>query len=774
MKHDVRNAPSLTMLPINMKPLCVALATAMAVMPMATIAAEAPSLSEVVVSAPKIDDQPLGASSVAEENLQTLRATTNDSASLLRTTPGVSLYGAGGVSSLPAIHGLADDRLRIKVDGMDLISVCGNHMNPPLSYIAPSNVESTQVFAGIVPVSVGGDSIGGTIEVTSPEPEFAVPGQGTLNTGEVGAFYRSNGNALGGNVSATIASDKLSVTYSGSTVDADNYKAGGDFKPAGLAAAGREWLDADEVGSSYYQSTNQSLGFALRHENHLVELKLGLQDIPDQGWPNQRMDMTGNDSQQINLRYKGEFEWGALEARAYNEKTRHKMQFGDDKLYWYGPGNVPNSDGVPCVTLSGGTNGCAAGMPMDTKGNNTGVAIKGDIALSSRDLLRLGTEIQQYRLDDWWNPSGKSMWPDVFWNIRDGKRDRLAVFAEWEAQWDPQWLTQLGVRHETVDMNAGDVQGYNPTFSPADAAAFNAADRKKTDHNLDLTALARYTPSATQAYEFGVAQKTRSPNLYERYTWSTNGMAMRMINWAGDGNGYVGNLDLKPETAQTLSVTADWHDATGEKWGLKVTPYITRVDDYIDAERCSGGTGMGAVCTPTNLTVEDEFVYLRFVNQDARLYGIDVSGFMPLAETEGFGKFTLTGLLNYVRGENRTADDNLYNMMPLNTTVGIEQHLGGWTGTVEWQWVADKDRLSWERNEQGTDSYNLFNLRGSYEWKQVRLDVGIENLADKLYYHPLGGAYVGQGKTMSGTDVAWGTTVPGMGRSLYTAINVKF
>lgn len=773
MKPEVRSTPSVTMLQIEMKPLCIALATVMAVLPMTTIAAEPSALSEVVVSAPKIDAQPLGAASVAEENLETLRATSSDSASLLRNVPGVSLYGAGGVSSLPVIHGLADDRLRIKVDGMDLISACGNHMNPPLSYIDPSNVESTQVFAGIVPVSVGGDSIGGTIEVNSPAPEFAAPGQDILNKGEVGTFYRSNGNVLGGNVSATIASDKLSVTYSGSTVEADNYTAGDDFKPAGLAAAGRGFLDGDEVGSSSYESTNQSLGFALRHENHLVELKLGLQDIPYQGWPNQRMDMTDNDSQQVNLRYEGQYDWGELEARAYNEKTRHKMQFGDDKLYWYGPNNVPNSDGVPCVP-SGGMNGCAAGMPMDTKGNNTGVAIQGEIALSSRDLLRVGSEIQQYRLDDWWDPSGKGMWPDVFWNIRDGERDRLAVFAEWEAQWDPQWLTQFGVRHETVDMDAGDVQGYNTTFSPTDAAAFNAADRDKTDQNLDLTALARYTPSATQTYEFGIAQKTRSPNLYERYTWSTNGMAMRMINWAGDGNGYVGNLDLNPETAQTLSATADWHDATGEKWGLKVTPYVTRVDDYIDAERCSGGTGMGAVCTPANLTVEDAFVYLRFVNQEALLYGLDVSGFMPLAETEQFGNFTLTGLLNYVRGENRTTDDNLYNMMPLNTTVGIEQHLGSWTGTVEWQWVDDKDRLSWERNEQGTDSYHLFHLRGSYEWKQVRLDVGVENLFDKFYNHPLGGAYLGQGKTMSGTDIAWGTPVPGMGRSLYTAVNVKF
>ncbi len=288
------------------------------------------------------------------------------------------------------------------------------------------------------------------------------------------------------------------MTYAGSTAEADNYTAGGDFKPAGPAAAGRGWLDADEVGSSSYKSRNQSLAFALRNENHLVELTLGWQDIPYQGWPNQRMDMTGNDSDQINLRYEGQYDWGDLEARAYNEKTRHKMQFGDDKLYWYGSNTgMPTADGVPCVP-SPGMMGCAAGMPMDTDGENTGVVVKGDIELSSRDLLRVGGEVQQYRLDDWWDPSGKGMWPDTFWNIRDGERDRLAVFAEWEAQWNPQWLTQFGLRHETVDMNTGDVQGYSPTYSTADAAAFNAADRDITDHNLDATALARFTPSAMQ------------------------------------------------------------------------------------------------------------------------------------------------------------------------------------------------------------------------------------------------------------------------------------
>ena len=736
--------------------------------------AEEVQLPSITVTASPLKEDPTPKSSVVgTELLQSLRPATSDTATLLKFVPGVSIQGSGGVSSLPVIHGLADDRVRVKVDGMDLISACGNHMNPPLSYIDPTNVGRAEVFAGITPVSVGGDSIGGSILVDSPDPEFAKPGAGLLRKGEIGAFYRSNGDVRGGNLSATIANENVSLTYRGSTTEADNYKAGDDFKPAGPAAAGRGWLDGDEVGSSMYESRNQSLALGMRHENHLVELKLGLQDIPFQGWPNQRMDMTGNDSTQTNLRYEGQYDWGELEARAYHEHTRHAMQFGEDKLFWYGSNSgAPNPDGVPC-TPSAGMNGCAAGMPMDTEGKNSGLVIKAEIQLTERDLLRVGGEAQRYRLDDWWDASGKGMWPDTFWNINNGERDRLALFSEWEAQWNPRWLTQLGVRAEQVDMDAGDVQGYNTTSAAyaAESAAFNAADRSKTDHNFDFTALARFTPDATRTIEFGYARKSRSPNLYERYAWSTGGMAMRMINMAGDGNGYVGNLELEPEVAHTFSTTFDWHDAADEKWGVKLTPYFTYVDDFIDAARCSSANSN---CGAANQTATDEFVYLQFVNQSARIYGVDISGHLPLAENTRYGDFTASGVLSYARGKNRTTGDNLYNIMPLNAKLAVVQKKGGWTNSVEVELVDEKTDVSEVRNELETNSYGLLHLRGKYEWKQASVDFGIENLFDKFYNHPLGGAYTGQGKTMSGTDVPWGTSVPGMGRSFYAGVNYKF
>ena len=316
------------------------------------------------------------------------------------------------------------------------------------------------------------------------------------------------------------------------------------------------------------------------------------------------------------------------------------------------------------------------------------------------------------------------------------------------------------------------MQGYNASYD-ADANAFNARDRRRTDHNWDLAALARFTPNANATYEFGIAHKMRSPNLYERYTWSTGGMAMRMINLTGDGNGYVGNPDLKPEQATTLSATADWHDATGEKWGVRVTPYTTHVRNYVDALRCGPATGMSA-CTAANLTATDAFVYLRFANQSVRLYGIDMTGFAELGRSPRWGQFVLSGGINYVRGKNTDTGDNLINMMPLNARLALTHRQGGWSGTAEWVGVAGKDKVSRERNEMTTAGYGLLNLRASYAWKQVRLHFGIDNLFDRYYELPLGGAYMGQGQTMSGTGVPWGVRVPGRGRSFNVGLTASF
>lgn len=716
-------------------------------------AEEASALApEVVVSSSRVRSENPSATRLGADDLTSPPLVTRDTARLLQDIPGVSLSGAGGISSLPVMQGLADDRNRISIDGMDLISSCGNHMNPPLSYLDPDSVDSIEAYTGAIPVSVGGDSIGGSLVVRSAPPRFADSAEQPLVTGELGTFYRSNGNARGVSASATLASRRVSLGYRGSASESDNYEAGSDFKPDALA----QWtvgddhtIEGDEVGSSSYRLHSHALGIAVRGQGRLLSLDAAVQKVSDQGFPSQHMDMMDNESRRFNAAYSQEFGWGTVDGRVYHEATDHEMDFGEDKLYWYGMAHN------------------VAGMPMFTRGRTFGAALDARIGLNPRDTLRAGTEYQRYRLDDYWPAVANSMMmsPNTFRNIDDGQRDRIDVYAEWEAQWRPAWASVAGVRSSTVRMDAGEVQGYNanPMMYGNDAAAFNAADRDVTDHNIDLSFIARFTPGPRHAFEAGYARKTRSPSLYERYTWSTDGMAMTMNNWLNDGNGYVGDISLNPEVAHTFSVAADLHDAERKAWQFKAMAYYTRVNDYIDA-RCLN------VCLPS------QFNYLKLVNTDARLYGIDLSGFAPLGRIQGIGAFTGRAVVSYVDGEDTDSGDGLYNIMPLNARLIVEHRLAAWTSSAELVLVRAKKDGSNVRNEIETGGYGLLHLRTRYTVKHLRIDLGIDNVFDKFYAHPLGGAYIGQGATMSlnGAGAPYGIAVPGMGRSMYVALTLGF
>ena len=719
---------------------------------------------------------------MSNRDLIRLRSNTSDSARLLEDFAGVSLYAAGGLSSLPEIHGMADDRIRIKVDGMDLISGCANHMNSPLSYIDPAQVGSIKVFSALTPVSMGGDSIAGTIVVQSPAPEFASSADKYLIKGQLGTFYRSNNDARGANISTTFATEDFSASYRASTVTAENYHAGGKFHDAGPAWQYKTSmmgapiygprLAGDEVGSSAFKSNNQTLSFAFKRDAHLFEIKLGLQNIPYQGFANQRMDMTDNQSAHGQIKYTGSFDWGKLQLAAYHEQTRHSMNFGDDKLYNY------------ISMMTGWLD--VLGMPMQTRGKNTGVSAKLDYLLSSSDVVKLGLEYQRYRLDDWWPAVANSsmMGPEDFQNIRNGKRDRADVFVEWDREWSRQWMTQAGVRLSQLKTDSADVQGYNPDAvgsgmmqmsGMADQQAadtFNSQNHKKTDHNIDLSLLAKYISDETRFFEFGYTLKNRSPSLYERYSWHyLSSMNMNMVNWVGDGNGYVGNQKLEREQAHTLSATVDLH-SPDLSHRVRITPYISYIHDYIAAVPCN------LVYVDCVSDRADGFVNLSLANQNARITGLDISGITDLGSWAGVGAFKLRSQMRYTHGRNLSTGDDLYHIMPLNAKLGLEHRVGQWSNLLEWKLVTAKNRVDDVRKELPTSGYQLLNFYSSYDWEKVRLDFAVENILDKQYDLPLGGVYLGQGSTMMSNPMmgspSYATALPGMGRSVNVGLTSKF
>ena len=710
------------------------------------------TLPAITVYAPVVSTPILGtAATLKRSAITSKQVAMSDTATILTKISGINVQSAGGISNLPVIRGLADNRLRILVDGVDSIASCPNSMNSPLSYIAPSAVAEATVYAGVTPVSVGGNSIGGTIVVDTAEPVFSADST-LVSSGEVGAFYRSNGNSYGANLSTTLADDTFSLTYKGSYAQSDNYKAGGDFKSYTATGNPNQSLAKDEVGSTAFESKNQSLDIAYKNGDHLLQGTYLWQRVPKELYPNQRMDMLDNQLDRINLRYKGELNWGQLEAQAYTENVEHYMNFGDDKQFLYGD---------------------AVGMPMYTDSETIGANLKGIIDVTNQGTVTVGAEYQDYTLNDLWPASGTMMMsPNEFQNINNGQRQRIGVYGEWEKPITPKWTTQIGARYERIRTSADEVSGYNTimmTNQGRDSAIFNASDRSSTDHNIDVTAIARYDIDAQRSVELGAAHKDRTPSLYERYTWSTWPMAAIMNNTVGDGNGYFGDPNLRPEKSNTLSATFDWRSNEGS-WGIKSTPYYSQIDDYIDAVQWNS-----AANTPAANQTANRYNVLRYTNQDARIYGIDITADRDLANN-AWGYWGLSGSLSYSNGKNKDTGSDLYNIMPLNGSVALHHENSGWKNQIEVVGVTAKNKVSEPRNEIKTSGYGLLNLSTGYQWQDIRIEAGIDNVFDKNYALPLGGAYMGQGKTMSmNSELApgsnWGTSVPGMGRSFFMGVN---
>ncbi len=653
------------------------------------------------------------------------QARSRNAADLVGDTPGVSLRDNGQLASVPLLHGLGDERAKLVVDGMTVSSACANHMNPPLSYMAPSNASEMTVMAGITPVSMGGDSIGGTIAMESRRPVFASGSERLHEEGTFMGFYRSNGRNYGGSLFEWVSGRKLAMGYTGSWTTNDDYTDGSGHK----------------VTSTYAQSTDHLVTLAAEGSRNLLTIEAGLHHTPYQGFPNARMDMVRNNAESLNLHYHRSFEGGGLDAHAFWQGTWHSMNIGRDKSTFPMP----------------------MWMPMNTHGRDLGYSVKFELQVADRHALRVGNEVHRFVLDDRWpavTGTAPHMGPNTFVSMNDGRRMRVGTFAEVASRWSPQWTTLFGLRNDTVWSNAGVVQGYSDMYA-ADAVAFNALNRAKTNVNVDLTCMARYEPNSSAAYEFGYARKTRSPNLYERYAWSTNMMASGMIGWFGDGNYYVGNAGLKPETANTVSGTASCHGATGTPWTIKFTPYMSFIQDYVDVNTLM-----------TRMYGTGTFAQLQFANHNARIYGTDLSGSAVAWNNLTLGQGKIIGVVGWLHGERTDSSTGLYQMMPLNLRIAFDEELKGFKAGLGIQTVDRKSNVDPNRFEQKTPGYTLFNVHAAYRHRHFLANAAADNLLNKSYELPLGG--VNFDDYMASMRMRQIKPLTGRGRSVSFSLTAQF
>lgn len=631
------------------------------------------------------------------------------SSELLNDISSVSLRKNGGIADTPSIQGLSNDRVNVKIDGSIITNSCPNHMNPALSFVHPDQVVGIESFAGLDPVSNGGDNIAGTLLVKTKKVKFSEAGVDKKL--KLRTFYKSNNFNSGVALSTEVASKKYYFSYEGLQEKAGRYKDG----------------NGNRLKGTIYEQNNQAITLGRKITNGNTSLKFSRSNIPYQGFVNQYMDLLDNEVNMVQLSMNKSWNELKMEFLSSFTHTDHYM----NKLRPERKGN----------------------MPMNTLSEEFNSSLK----FQYRS-VNFGLEYFQYRLEDWWKPvpGAMMMSPNAFKSIHHGKRDRLGAYVENTFNKGEKTEVLMGLRTDVVMMNTGKVRGYNTSNNaPVDEAHFNSLDRSKTDVNFDAVVALRHKLGAKNMVETGYARKTRSPNMYERYSWAgiktPQAMDMRMINWFGDGNGYVGDVDLKPEVAHKFSVKYGFNDK--KRFKFEFAPYFNYVENFIDANVLRSASA-------TN--------YLQFANEDAVLYGFDFNADLLLYTSSTTGDYSLASSGSYTRGYRVDKKADLYHLMPLNISLSLKHQLSLWSSDLMLRLVSQKETVNKLRLEAQTAGYALVDFATRFKWSTFTWEIGVSNILDKDYQMPLAGVDLVNYQASSKTAQF------GMGRSYNTNLIMEF
>lgn len=640
-----------------------------------------------------------------------------DVAKLLREAPGANVNTNGPITGIPQYRGMFGPRIAVSLDGNQLAPSGPNWMDPPLSYAVSAQLESLEIYRGIAPVSVAQEAIGGAIDARRRRIDFGSSDAFTVEGRVAGSAQSANaGYQLDADLQAANQTHRFKV--GAMLQDGDDAEfAGGEILP------------------SRYERRRYDIGYGLRLDDHSLQVEYGYNDTGESGTPALPMDIDSFEGDLYDLTYRfapaGDL---ALTTSFYASNLDHGMTN-------YHLRQPP---------------GLAMWRQNIATTDNLGFKLK---AILSDDAGTWTAGIDGFSEDhdsDIDNPNSPTFFVV---NFNAAERKVLGAFIERQQDLGGQWSGELGLRVNRVSSDAGEVNGTPAMMMPPAQVlrdTFNAADRNQRDTNVDIVARLEYDMSQSLSLYVGLAQKQRSPSYQERYLW----LPLEATGGLADGQVYLGNIELDPERSLGLEFGIDLQQS-----GLSLHPrlFYNRVDDYIQGtplDAMHPATMMVRMMNMANGSTRAD--PLQFNNVNAELYGFDMDWRWQLSPN-----WSLSGLVNYVRGERRDVSDDLYRIAPTNVANRLTFAANRWDVTVESVLYASQDRVSGTNRELESAGYGVINL--SARWRltpALELAGGVDNVFDKTYRPHLGGY-----NRAGNPDVGIGERLPGYGTNVFARVS---
>lgn len=628
---------------------------------------------------------------------------------LTARTPGGARVANGELSGQMQYRGLFGERLNLRVDGQRFASGGPNLMDPVFHYAPAPLVAAVVIDRGVSPVSEGPGLAGGADAIfkkvgyaDGASPEFSY--DLSLSGRSVNESY-SGGGVVGW------ATDQWRFNLLGAFEEGDDTE-----------------FEGGTIGGTQFERGVYGLSAGHKLGDGEIYIDLRRQNTGASGNPVFPMDIRYMDTDFARLGYEGVIDGVTVSANVHYTDVSHAMNNFDLRP-------------APAMMMLRETLSDAQTLGAEFALGFAGV-MGGDLSVG------LDTESVDHDATIT-NPANANFFVTPFPEVT---MDRFGGFAEWTGGLGA-FESELGLRVDRHSYDAGEavVGPALPMMPNTLAAAFNSADREGDETTVDAV-IRLWTPEKDGvSWRATLARKTNMPGYIQRYGW----LPIMASGGLADGNIYVGDLTLDPETAWIAEAGVD---LAGTNFYARPTVYYRYIEDYIQGTPFDETPGV--IDSPQEMVanMNGDSTPLVWANVDAVLYGVDMD-----AGYDFEGPLRLDGVVNYVRGERDDIDDNLYRIAAPSATLGLTWEAVNWSSTLEVRGVAEQNEVSLTNSEAETDGYAVVNLYGDWKVKDgVRLSAGIENLLDEEYRDHLAG-YNRNGYG----DAPVGERVPGAGRGVF-------
>ena len=469
-------------------------------------------------------------------------STSADVAQALATSvPSIDMSRRSAIANDIYIRGQKRDNISVEMDGTKVCGACVNRMDPPVSHILASQIDTIEVIEGPYDVTNFGTMSGG-IKITTKAPTQATHGEVNLGLGAWG-YKKAGVTVSGGN-------DIVRVLISGSYETSDQYKDGnGDtlaeqvdnFVSENPTLGGTKYKPQYHDMPAYTKKSIMAKAFVTTLEDQELRLSVTANRSDDVLYPSSKMDAVYDDSNIYSVEY--------------NVDNLSDVYRNLNLQYYYSDVDHPMS-----TQYRMSSNNSMMDKTNHLTTSMQGLKLKNNLLLGSHEVL-VGLDGSKRTWDgDYYNtttgapltgggsnPSAKS--------INDSETTNMSIFAKLDKTYGDFSLT-LGARYDSTEITHATLQSNDYT-------------------GLNANVFTSYALNKENRIFLGLGQASRVPDARELY-------------FTGSGGNLQGTPDLDQTTNQEIDLG---YELNNDAFKFKIKAFYSMLKDYIYIEK---GVGVNA------------------------------------------------------------------------------------------------------------------------------------------------------------------------------------